>query len=79
MAGELAELLLGFIAQPSTFGFVSEIFSDGFAPSEIALIQQPAAAFGRRAGGASQCAARVLRCSSDRGTRLGPEAPRLRC
>ena len=53
MAGELAELLLGFIAQPSTFGFVSEIFSDGFAPSEIALIQQPAAAFGRRAGGAS--------------------------
>ena len=78
MACELAKQLLRLIAEPSAFRFVGKIFSNGSAPSEPALIQQPAAAFEIGAGGASQCAARVLRCSNVEGRRLGPEAPRFR-
>ena len=78
MACELAKQLLRLIAEPSAFRFVGKIFSNGSAPSEPALIQQPAAAFETGAGGASQCAARVLRYSNVEGRRLGPEAPRFR-
>ena len=78
MSGELTEQFLRFVLQPGTFGFVGKIFSNGSAPSEPALIQQQAAAFETGAGGASRCAARVLRCSNVEGRRLGPEAPRFR-
>ena len=78
MASELAKQLLRLIAEPSAFRFVGKIFSNGFAPYELALIRKPAAAFGIGAGGVSQCAARVLRCSSVEGMQLGPEALRFR-